>query len=199
MRRGALVLAAALGLVLGACNGDDVELAAFNGSAEIVAVEPNARPAEDDPTGGTISGAVIVDETGITGLDDCAATDDGFRVFVDENTSFTPSGAADDLESLRGEKVRVSGRVTKKDDVCTPIAETLAAQDAGDADDARATSSPGDGGASVGSGPPGADDDPSDDATSPPLPTTTPNDPDDEGSITEEDTKTSPRPPDDED
>lgn len=190
MRRGVFALAAVLAVFAGACTGDDdVELGAFNGNAEVVVVEPNAQPATDDPTGGTISGAVIVDEAGITGLDDCAATDDGFRVFVDENTSFTPSGAADDLESLRGETVRVSGRVTKTDDVCTPVADTIAAQDA-----RGATSSPGDddGGASVATAPPGGDDDPSDDATSPPEPT--PNDPDDEGSITDPDETTSPRP-----
>lgn len=192
MRRRFPVLVAALGLVLGACNGDDVELAAFDGTAEVVAVEPDAQPAEQDTTGGTISGAVILDETGITGLDDCAATDDGFRVFVEEDTRFTPAGAGDDLASLRGRTVRVSGRVTKNDDVCTPIAEAVAAQGAG-----GATSSPGEGAGTATAAPGTTDDDPGDDATAPPAPTTTPNDPDDEGSITEPDQTASPRPPQD--
>jgi hypothetical protein len=89
--------------------------------------------------------------------------------------------------------VRVRGRVTKQDDVCTPMADRLAdtrprrTPDGEDGDGA-------DGGSSVATATPG-DEDPADDATAPPDPPTSPGvRPAEEGSITDPEETTSPAP-----
>lgn len=172
--RASIVLAAALTLVGAACASDDDE-GTFDVTGRVVTVEPSARPA-NDPDESNIIGAIVVqtDEP-----EECENDPNGVRVYVDEDTDFTPTSAATDLKRLRGQTVNVSGSTTTDGDTCTPIADSVAAT--------NASGSPGGSGETGGTG--GTAGSPS--ATSSPKAT---NDPDDEGSITDTEETASPAP-----
>jgi hypothetical protein len=192
-RRGGIVLTAALVVFGGACGSGGGETEAFELTGRVVSVEPAAQPA-DAPEGETIVGAIVVqtDEPA-----ECETDANGVRVYLSDDASVTPARATDDLDELRGKTVSVSGEVTKDGDTCTVIADAVTTQSASpaaddDDDDGTDTGDGGGGGAGGGAATPSATD--GADATS------SPNDPDDEGSIgdTEETASPAPDDPDDE-
>jgi hypothetical protein len=190
-RRGGIVLAAALLMFGGACGSGDGEPEAFELTGRVVSVEPAAQPA-DDPTDAEISGAIVVqtDEP-----EECESDADGVRVYVSDDTSLTPASASDDLQSLQGKTVSVSGETTRDGDACTAVADTITTAGATGSPDAT---DDGDGTGTGGATPGGSTADPS--ATDDGGPTSSPNDPDDEGGIgdTEETASPAPDDPDDE-
>lgn len=187
MRRGVFGVLVALGVLGAACTDGGPEESTFRGTGEVGAIEAGAVPAGGE-TDESIIGALVIDGD-LAGLEECAAADDGFRVFVDEDTAFTPAKAKDDLDYYGGATVRVSGRVTKDGEVCTPIADSVADTGPLETDEADGDGRTGPGGAGTADATPKDDD-----ATAPPEPTTSPNDPNDEGSITDPEETTSPGP-----
>ena len=177
-----LLVAAALFAIGASCASDDDGREAFNITGRVVSVEPAAQPA-NDPTDSEITGAVVVQAQAPDG---CQADANGVRIYVDDDTTFTPTDASADLEKVRGDTVQVTGQLTKDGDTCTAIADAVSAADA--------SASPGDGmeDSTGGGGAGGASNSPG--ASSAPGATSSPNDPDDEGSIADTEETASPGP-----
>ena len=181
-----MVLAAALLVFGGACGSDDGETEPFELTGRVVSVEPAAQPA-DVPEDADIFGAIVVQTAA---PEECETDDDGVRVYLSEKTSVTPSAASDDLDALRGKTVSVSGGVTKDGDACTAIADRVTATAA----KSGPTGTDEDTGDGADGGPTGSGATPS--ATDGADATSSPNDPDDEGYISDTEETASPAPED---